>query len=146
LPALNPEDARWEASAGKGGSMNRLLVATAAVVSLACLAATAGARAAGSLCPKQLLPLGTNAVSPSIAAALARDGSKNTPQVTGAMIASSDQRRGDQVKRDCGNEAWRRTVIVYITDRKFLPSASLSERVMFVGRTDAGYRVWQVAR
>jgi hypothetical protein len=125
--------------------MNRLLAALAAVVSLAFLAATAGAPAAGPLCPRGLLPLGTNAVSPSIAAALARDGSRNRPQVTGAMIASSDPSRGDQVKRDCGTQAWQRTVIVYITDRKFLPSASLSERVMFVGRTDAGYRVWQVA-
>jgi hypothetical protein len=124
--------------------MNRLLAAIAAVSSLACSAA-AGAPPAGSLCPKHLLPLGTNAVSPSIAAALARDGSKNEPQVTGAMIASSDPSRGDQVKRDCGTQAWQRTVIVYLTDRKFLPSASLSERVMFVGRTGAGYRVWQVA-
>jgi hypothetical protein len=125
--------------------MNRLPAALAAVIWVACLAATAGAPAAGSNCPKRLLPLGTNAVSPSIAAALAEDGSKNKPQVTGAMIASSDPSRGDQVKRDCGSEAWQRTVIVYITDRKFLPSASLSERVLFVGRTGAGYRVWQVA-
>ena len=125
--------------------MNRLLAALVAVSLLACLAATAGASAAGSLCPKQLLPLGTNALTPSIAAALARDGGRNKPQATGAMIASSDSSRGDQVKRDCGRQAWQRTVIVYITDRKFLPSASLSERVMFVGRTCAGYRVWQVA-
>jgi hypothetical protein len=125
--------------------MNRLLPALAAVFSLAALAAAAGAPAARSLCPKGLLPLGTNGVSPSIAAALAEDGGKNEPQVTGAMVASSDSSRGDQVKRDCGLQAWQRTVIVYITDRRFLPSASLSERVLFVGRTGAGYRVWQVA-
>jgi hypothetical protein len=125
--------------------MKRLLAALAAVAPLACLALTAGAPAAGSLCPSQLLPLGTNPVSPAIAAALARDSAKNKPQVTGAMIAATDPSRGDQVKRDCGTQAWRRTVIVYITDRAFLPSASLSERVMFVGRTGAGFRVWQVA-
>jgi hypothetical protein len=125
--------------------MNRLLAALAAVAALACPAVTAGAPAAGSLCPKQLLTLGPNSVSPSIAAALAKDGTRNKPQVTGAMIASSDTSRGDQVKRDCGAQAWQRTVIVYITDRAFLPSASLSERVLFVGRTGAGYRVWQVA-
>jgi hypothetical protein len=30
------------------------------------------------------------------------------------------------------------------TLRAFLPSASLSERVVFVGRFKNGYRVWQV--
>jgi hypothetical protein len=37
---------------------------------------------------------------------------------------------------------WQRTVVVYITDRALLPSQSAAQRVLFVGRTDAGYRVW----
>jgi hypothetical protein len=35
-------------------------------------------------------------------------------------------------------------VVVYITLRAFLPSASLCERVDFVGRFRDGYHVWQV--
>lgn len=40
--------------------------------------------------------------------------------------------------------SWRRTVVVYITLRAFLPSASLSERIDSVGRFRGRYRVWQV--
>ena len=39
---------------------------------------------------------------------------------------------------------WRRTVVVYVTLRRFEPSGSLSENVFFVGRFRTGYRVWQV--
>jgi hypothetical protein len=39
---------------------------------------------------------------------------------------------------------WRRTVVVYLTLRAFEPSASLSQKVYFVGRFRAGYRVWEV--
>jgi hypothetical protein len=42
-------------------------------------------------------------------------------------------------------KTWRRTVVVYVVDRAFLPSQSASQRVLFVGRTRAGYRVWQRA-
>jgi hypothetical protein len=38
---------------------------------------------------------------------------------------------------------WQRTVVVYVTDRAFLPAQSASQRIVFVGRTAAGYRVWQ---
>ena len=47
-------------------------------------------------------------------------------------------------KAECGARVWRRTVVVYITLRAFLPSASLSERVSFVSRFRTGYRVWQI--
>jgi hypothetical protein len=47
-------------------------------------------------------------------------------------------------KTECGTQVWRRTVVVYITLRAFLPSASLSERVSFVSRFRNGYRVWQI--
>jgi hypothetical protein len=36
-------------------------------------------------------------------------------------------------------------VVVYITLRAFATSASLSERVDFVGRFRDGYHTWQVA-
>jgi hypothetical protein len=49
------------------------------------------------------------------------------------------------VKQECGARVWRRTIIVYITLRAFLPSTSLSERISFVSRFRTGYRVWQIA-
>ncbi len=39
----------------------------------------------------------------------------------------------------------RRTVVVYITLRAMLPSASLSQRVSFVSRFRTGWRVWEIA-
>jgi hypothetical protein len=47
--------------------------------------------------------------------------------------------------RPCGRVAFARTVVVYITLRKFLPSASLSQRVSFVSRFSTGWRVWYIA-
>ena len=98
-------------------------------------------RSTGS-CPRDLLPLPADPIGPAAAAALAADSAKNAPQVTGAVIASRDVKRGPQVKTQCGSDVWRRTVVVYITDRALLPSQSLSQRVVFVGRTTHGYRVW----
>jgi len=98
-------------------------------------------RSTGS-CPRDLLPLPADPIGPAAAAALAADSAKNAPQVTGAVIASKDVQRGPQVKTRCGSVVSRRTVVVYITDRALLPSQSLSQRVVFVGRTTHGYRVW----
>jgi hypothetical protein len=103
----------------------------------------AGTSRAG--CPKNLLRLTANPIGPSVIAALVRDEPRNRPQVTGATIASDDTQRGPQVKAQCGVTASARTVVVYITDRALLPSQSLTQRVLFVGRTKAGYRVWQRA-
>jgi hypothetical protein len=97
-------------------------------------------------CPKDLLPLPANPISPAITAALVTDQTKNRPQVTAAAIASQDTERGPQVKSECGTQVQARTVVVYITDRALLPSQSLSQRVLFVGRTGTGYRVWQRVR
>lgn len=94
-------------------------------------------------CPRNLLPLTANPIGPSVTAALLGDTAKNRPQVVGAMVAASDTQRGPQAKVQCGEKVWQRTVVVYITDRAFLPSQSLSQRVLFVGRTSAGYRVWK---
>jgi hypothetical protein len=42
--------------------------------------------------------------------------------------------------------AWRRTVVVYVTERASLPAQSASQRVFFVGRFEADYKVWRVVR
>jgi len=94
--------------------------------------------------PRHLLPLTANAVGPAAAAALRRERPADRPQVVSAALATDDRRRGPEAKFECGARVWRRTVVVYITLRAFLPSASLSERVDFVGRFRGGYRVWQV--
>jgi hypothetical protein len=64
--------------------------------------------------------------------------------VTAAELATWDRGRGPEARTECGSRVWHRTVVVYVTLRRFLPSASLSEKVFFVGRGKAGYRVWQV--
>jgi hypothetical protein len=103
------------------------------------------AATAGSACPTNLLQLTANPIGPAVTAALVDDSVANRPQVTGAMIASRDTQRGPEVKAACGTRVWQRTVVVYITDRALLPSQSLSQRVVFVGRTGAGYRIWERA-
>jgi hypothetical protein len=97
-------------------------------------------------CPANLLPLTANPIGPSVTAALVADDPANRPQVTAAVTGPSDVQRGPQVKAQCGTRVWQRTVVVYITDRALLPSQSAAQRVFFVGRTGAGYRVWQQAR
>jgi hypothetical protein len=99
----------------------------------------------GAACPKGLLPLTRNSIGPAVAAALAQDEATNRPQVTAAAIAARDTGRGAQVRSECGMNVQSRTVDVYITDRALLPSESASQRVLFVGRTRAGYSVWKRA-
>jgi hypothetical protein len=101
---------------------------------------------AGARCPRALLPLTANPIGPAADAALAGDTAKNRPQVTAAAIASQDDRRGAQVKAECGAQVQARTIVVNITDRALLPAQSASQRVLFVGRTRAGYRVWERAK
>lgn len=93
--------------------------------------------------PRGLLPLAANSIGPSAAAAL-RYTRSGEPQVDRADLATVDRERGGEARADCGTRVWRRTVVVYITLRAFENSASLSERVLFVGRFRNGYRVWQV--
>jgi hypothetical protein len=99
----------------------------------------------GAGCPNNLLPLTANPIGPSVIAALVGDEPMNRPQVDGASVASHDTQRGSQVKAQCGSTVSSRTVVVYITDRALLPSQSASQRVLFVGRTKVGYRVWRRA-
>ena len=95
--------------------------------------------------PRGLLPLaGANPIGPATAAALRYSKATSRPQVVSAVLATMDRSRGGQAKFSCGARVYRRTVVVYVTDRAALPSQSLSQRVFFVGRFRSGYRVWQV--
>ncbi len=100
-------------------------------------------KAAG--CPHDLLQLTANPIGPAVTAALVGDAATNRPQVVGATIADHDTARGPEVKRRCGPAVWKRTVVVYIVDRALLPSQSAAQRVLFVGRTPSGYRIWERA-
>ncbi|HKS77321.1 MAG TPA: hypothetical protein VJQ07_00495 [Gaiellaceae bacterium] len=137
--------------------MNRGLLLWFGVVALAALATSASASPAGRspICthglgtverdPRHLLPLTSNSIAPATAAALRYTNPSARPEVVSASLATADHLRGGEAKVDCGARVWRRTVVVYITLRAFLPSsASLSEKVFFVGHFRQGYRVWQV--
>ena len=125
--------------------MRRLLVLAVAVPAVVTVTAAAPASRAGRahLC-RSLLPLTGNPIAPSVRAALRSTRASDRPQVTSAELATWDRGRGPEAKAECGARGWRRTVVVYITLRALEPSASLSEKVFFVGRLKAGYRVWQV--
>jgi hypothetical protein len=140
MPILNRQVLGFGAMNGK-----RLLLAGAAGIGLAA-AAGAGPAAATrpSLCPSTLLPLARNALTASKSAALHATSRAARPVVVSADRATADRDRGGEAKRDCGKQVWSRTVVVYLTLRAYEPSASLSERVVFVGRFDDGYRVWQI--
>lgn len=62
-----------------------------------------------------------------------------------AARAPFDPDRGPQVKRECGEDIWRRTVVVHVVFPKMRPSASLSQGVVFVGLGPDGYFAWEVA-
>ena len=95
--------------------------------------------------PRGLLPLtGANPIGAATSAALRYEKASSRPQVVSAALATMDRSRGGQAKFSCGVRVYRRTVVVYVTDRAALPSQSLSQRVYFVGRFSSGYRVWQV--
>ena len=94
--------------------------------------------------PRGLLPLTANPIAPATRAAMTYMKTSDRPQVTAARLAINDPSRGPQAKYACGTRVWRRTVVVYITARAFLPAQSASQRVFFVGRFKSGYRVWQV--
>ncbi len=65
--------------------------------------------------------------------------------VTRSALAPYADVRGSEVRRQCGRRAFRRTVVVELLFPKELPSASLSQGVVFVSRFATGYRVWEVA-
>jgi hypothetical protein len=94
--------------------------------------------------PRLLLPLTANAVSRASEAALRHESPMEKPLVVTATLATADRARGPTARSECGRRVRQRTVVVYIRLRAFAPSASLSERVDFVGRFRDGYHVWQV--
>ena len=127
--------------------MTKLLVAAIAAVSLGTALAPSGLSTRAAVPCPTLKPLAANAIGPSVAAALRKFDPGARPFVTGARIASSDPARGTQARLECGARVWRRTVVVYVTERSLLPNASLADRVFFVGRgANGGYRVWQTVR
>jgi hypothetical protein len=130
-------------------------VLAAGALSLAITLAEGGDAARSPVCtrgnttveadPQRLLSLTeTNPIGPSTAAALRYTKPERRPQVTGSVLATLDQERGPQARFSCGERVWRRTVVVYITERVALPAQSASQRVFFVGRFKSGYRVWQI--
>jgi hypothetical protein len=94
--------------------------------------------------PHRLLSLTPTAIASASTAALRRESPKEKPLVISATLATADRKRGPAARSECGRRAWQRTVVVYIPLRAFATSASLSERVDFVGRFHDGYHVWQV--
>ena len=126
--------------------MRRVILLGLGVVAIATVAASASASRMGRspTCTRQLLPLTANSIGPAVVAALRREPASAGSRVVSADLATDDHERGPEAKFECGTRVWRRTVVVYITLRAYLPSASLSERVDFVGRFKDGYRVWQV--
>ena len=125
--------------------MRRLLVLATAVIAIITVTAAAPAsRTARSPLCRSLLPLSGDSIGPAVKAALRDTRPTDRPQVVSASLAPADHGRGPEAKFECGARVWRRTVVVYITRRAFLPSASLSEKVFFVGRLGGGYSVWQV--
>jgi hypothetical protein len=95
--------------------------------------------------PRGLLPLTDgNPIGPSAAAALRYVKPSDRAQVRSVVFATADEQRGPQAKYACGTRVWQRTIVVYVLARAYLPAASASQRVFFVGRFRTGYRVWQI--
>jgi hypothetical protein len=103
-------------------------------------------------CPasaRGILPLRPNSVAQAARRALVFD--KAPPGVKpGTEVMASDRSafagaRGGEVKFICGAAVARRTVVVQLLFPWLLPSQSLSQGVVFVGRFHGGYRVWYVA-
>jgi hypothetical protein len=121
----------------------QIVIAAAAIGSVVLGGASPAVAKTG--CPA-LLPYEANPIGPSVAVVLRTFKASDKPLVTGALTAPSDPNRGPEATRACGARVSARTVVVSVTQQSLLPSASLSERVFFVGRTKAGYRIWQTVR
>src|SRR5947207_9481178 len=117
--------------------MQRILGAGVAFLALAGMLAfvgDTGASSPSSMCrrptveldPRGALPLQANSVGPAAAVALRHESPKAKPLVVSATLATADTGRGREAKFECGTRVWRGTVVVYVTLRAFLPSASLS--------------------
>jgi hypothetical protein len=103
-------------------------------------------------CPastRGILPLRPDSVAKAARRALVF--AKAPPGVKpGTEVMASDRSafagaRGGEVKFLCGAKVARRTIVVQLLFPWLLPSQSLSQGVVFVGRFHGGYRVWYVA-
>jgi hypothetical protein len=107
--------------------------------------------AAASACPKHALRLPGIGVADAAEQALNeaahdyRGADTRHAQVLSADRSAFAGARGSQVRQQCGAKVARRTVVVQLLFPKMLPSASLSEGVVFVARFPRGYRVWEMA-
>lgn len=107
--------------------------------------------AASSACPKHALRLPGIGVADAAEQALNeaaheyRGTNTRNARVQSADLSAFAGARGSQVRHQCGAKIARRTVVVQLLFPKMLPSASLSEGVVFVARFPRGYRVWEVA-
>ena len=133
------------------GSRRAICLVALVACALATLATQGGAAAAGprqpqllgpKVCPRGALPLPADAVAVAARVALRAERATDRPRITGAGLADHGGPRGSIVRASCGSVVWHRTVAVAIDLRRYHPSASLSERVSFVARTRAGYRVY----
>ena len=111
----------------------------------------AAAQAHAQGCPAGILPLPADGVQRAADRALA-EAAKLYPGVDtrGAEVMAADRSglagvRGRQVRTLCGTKVAARTVVVQMLFPRMLPSASLSQSVVFVGRFAHGYKVWYVA-
>jgi hypothetical protein len=108
----------------------------------------------GPGCPTRAQPLPANAVAPASRAAMDSQRSRyeelgTRPMVARAALAEFDRDRGRLARRECGRRVERRTVVVYLESasaRFRRRNPSLSQGVVLVSRSPAGYRVWRVVR
>lgn len=100
-----------------------------------------------NVCPRHAQPLGADAVATAATVALHAESRHQLPELAAASRADTPfaGARGGEVRHYCGQRVWHRTVVVDITLRRYLPSASLSERVSLVARTPRGYRIYAIA-
>lgn len=110
------------------------------------------ARSFAQSCPasaRGILPLRPDSVAQAARRALGFDkappGVKRGTQVMASGRSAFAGARGGEVKFLCGAKVARRTVVVQLLFPWLLPSQSLSQGVVFVGRFRGGYRVWYVA-
>jgi hypothetical protein len=102
-------------------------------------------------CPEGILPLPPDGVQRAAGQALA-EAARLYPGLDthGAEVMAADRSafagaRGSEVSNICGKKVAARTVVVQMLFPRMLPSASLSESVVFAGKFAHGYRVWFVA-
>ena len=106
---------------------------------------------AAPVCPAGIRPLPAAGVQHAADQALA-EAAALYPGINtqGAEVMAADRSafagaRGREVTTLCGKDVAARTVVVQMLFPRMLPSASLSESVVFAGRFAAGYHVWYVA-